>query len=66
MDKFNDWRQAQGYSVAQVRTALESEGMSAEEFDRIIAAYQFLNQPARVLAMETCGGIHDFWQAREQ
>ena len=59
--RFNDWRLAQGYDLNQVASALADVGMTQDEWDEMLAAYQYLSNAARVTAMEAYQSIKNGW-----
>jgi hypothetical protein len=61
--RFNDWRTREGYTLAQVESALASEGLTSEEWQNMRDRYTYLSNPARVTAMQTYQDIlaGDVW-----
>ena len=59
--RFNDWRLAQGYNLNQVAGALADVGLEQEEWDAMLAAYQWISNAARVTAMEAYQSIKNGW-----
>ena len=59
--RFNDWRLAQGYNLNQVADALADVGLTQDEWDLMLAAYQYLSNAARVTAMEAYQSIKNGW-----
>lgn len=55
--RFNDYRLAQGWSLTQVVAGLAEVGLEQEEWNEMLARYQYLSQTARVTAMEAYQGV---------
>jgi hypothetical protein len=64
--RFNEYRLAQGYTVPQVRAALATVGMTAEEFDKYIGWYQtILNVPDAIAAWQVVESYAQAWRERD-
>lgn len=64
-DKFNNYRVSKGWSLTQVVAGLSSVGLTQEEWDKILPAYQYLSNAARVTAMAAYQPIAQTWDERE-
>lgn len=63
LDRMNDWRRANGWTVNQVRTQLIDAGLRETDFDKAIAAYQYLSQGTRPAEMAAAASIQAVWEA---
>lgn len=54
--RFNDYRLSQGWNLNQIVTGLTEVGLTQDEWDNMLARYQYLSLAARVTAMEAYFG----------
>lgn len=62
--RFNNYRLAQGWTLAQVQAGLASEGLTVEEWDAMRTAYTYLNSAGRPAIMSDAKNIQVYWDAR--
>lgn len=62
--KFDQYRQAQGWTVNQVVTNLLEAGLTQEEWDEMLAAYQYLSDAGRPAIMNDYHAIQEQWSNR--
>lgn len=60
-ERFNDWRLAEGYNLPQVKAALLAAGLPEDEYDAMLLAYQWLDNPGRVTAMQAYQDVKNTW-----
>lgn len=65
LDRFNTYRQAQGWTLNQVQANLASAGLTVAEWDSIKTAYQYLSAGTRPAEMAAAAVIQDTWEARD-
>ena len=58
-ERFDTFRQANGWSAGQVATALIAEGLTQDEWDNMLARYLYLREPGRVTAMISFQAVLD-------
>lgn len=63
-DRFNAYRLSKNWPVSQVAARLADAGLTASEWDDMLAAYQYLNTPERIAAMEAVAVIQEAWDNR--
>lgn len=63
-DKFNDYRNAQGWNLNQVQANLIDEGLTVEEWDAMKTAYQYLAAAGRPAIMSDARDIQANWDNR--
>ena len=57
--RFNDYRLAQGWTLAQVVSGLTEVGLTQEEWGLMLARYQYLSEAGRVTAMVAYQSVLD-------
>lgn len=65
-DRFNNYRLSQGWTVNQVVTGLAEVGLTQEEWDLMLARYQYVSEPGRVTTMVAYQSVldGDIWVGR--
>lgn len=63
-DRFNDYRNAQGWNLNQVSGELAESGLTAEEWEKMKNVYQFLSGAGRPAIMSQTRDIQDQWGSR--
>lgn len=64
LDKFNDFRNQQGWNLDQVRSGLASAGLEEEEWEQIKTAFQYLSAAGRPGIMNSYKAIQKAWEGR--
>lgn len=59
--RFNDYRVAQGWTLAQVAQGLSPAGLTEDEWTAMRAAYTWLSNAARVTAMQAYQDVESGW-----
>ena len=63
-DRFNDYRQSQGWTLDQVQANLASAGLTDEEWTSMRSAYEYLNGGKRPNTMSSYQTIQANWENR--
>ena len=64
LDRFNTYRNAQGWTLDQVQANLAAAGLTVTEWDSIKTAYQYLSGGTRPADMAAHAVIQANWEAR--
>lgn len=65
LDRFDIYRQAQGWPLNQVQSNLAAAGLTVDEWDSIKTAYQYLSGGTRPADMAAHAVIQENWEARD-
>lgn len=63
LDRFNQFRLAQGWSINQVQANLASAGLTEKEWNRARDAFQYLNAGTRPADMLAYKDIQETWES---
>ena len=64
LERFNNWRKDNGWSMSKVVPRLLAAGLEQEEWDEIKAAYLYLSGSGRATALMTAQAIQAKWEEK--